>query len=262
MSKIIFVTGIPGAGKSTYIRDKYRDKDKYFIMDMAEQCLSRFGNLEPLKDEDYGEDRLSIINGLTDEGFFALFDGKDLIVEHNVVGDDLDEFFDLVYKANGLGFQTEWVHLHVELEVAQKRIQSAGDSYFFSEALAFDVLMVLGGILEDYQLNVQLEELAVFKGPKGSIQLFKKDEGGGSVYFFVEERAYYSGFKSIEDLRGEGADDCMVLFNNYKDALGAIIGQYEPEELNLVSVKKDLRPVLEQFMDIKRETPYWELFLN
>ena len=262
MSKIIFVIGIPGAGKSTYIRDRYLDEEKYCVIDMAAESVRSFGNLEPLKDEDYGEDRLTIINSMTDKGFFALLDGKDLVVEHNVVGEDLDELFDLVQKANVLGFHTEWIHLHVEQKVAQMRIQSAGDAYFFSEALALDVLMVLGGILEDYQLNVQLEELAEFKGPSGRIQLFKKDEGEGSYYFFVEERSYYSGFKSIEDLQGEGMGGCMVLYNDFKGALGAIFEQYEFDELYLVSVKQALRPVLEKFLAGKRDVPYWEKFLN
>ncbi|RZS94720.1 hypothetical protein [Cecembia calidifontis] len=262
MSKIIFVTGIPGAGKSTYIKNKYSDKEKYFIMDMAEHCLGRFGNLEPLKDEDYGEDRLSIINGLTDEGFFALFDGKDLVIEHNVVSDDLDEFFDLVYKANGLGFQTEWVHLYVELEVAQKRIQSAGDSYYFSEALALDVLMVLEGILEDYQLNVQLEELAVFTGPKGNIRLFKKQTEQEIVFFFVEEHAGYSGFIGCEDLEGKVATDSMVLYNNFNDVVASIYDQYGAGKLSLISIKENLKPVLKRFLDGRKDIPYWDQFLN
>jgi len=262
MSKIIFVTGISGAGKSTFIKDKYRDNEEYFIMDMAEHCLRRFGNLEPLKDEDYGEDRLSIINGLTDEGFFALFDGKDLVVEYNVVSDDLDELFDLMYKANGLGFQTEWVHLHVELEIAQKRIQSAGDSYYFSEALALDVLMVLEGILEDYQLNVQLEELAVFTGPKGHIRLFKKQTIQETVFFFVEDHVGYSGFIGCEDLEGKVARDSMVLYNNFKDVVASIYDQYGAGKLSLISIKENLKPFLEKYLEGRMGVPYWDQFLN
>lgn len=262
MNKIIFVTGIPGAGKSTFLRRKYFDRDQFFVIDMTEASLRKFGSLIPLKDEDYGDQRLSIINGFGDKGLFALFDGKDLVVEHNVVGQDWDEFFDLLQKAKRLGFHTEWIHLHVEDETAKQRIQMAGDSYYVSESLMYDVLMVLEGILEDYELNVQLEEIASFKGPKGIIQLFEKQSEADAVFFFTEEHSHYSGFKSVGVLQEEDAVNPMVLFQDLKDALAAIFDQYELKQLSILTVKDRFKAIVEEAFNGKMDTPYWEEFLN
>ncbi|EKB47493.1 hypothetical protein B879_03903 [Cecembia lonarensis LW9] len=262
MNKIIFVTGIPGAGKSTFLRRKYFDRGQYFVMDMAEESLRKFGSLSPLKDEDYGEQRLSIINGFGDKGLFALFDGKDLVIEHNVVGEDWDEFFDLLQKAKRLGFYTEWIHLHVEDETAKQRIQMAGDGYYVSESLMYDVLMVLEGILEDYELNVQLEEIASIKGPRGIIQLFEKQSESVPVFFFTEEHSHYSGFKSAEIFQEEDAVKPMVLFNNLKEALEAIFDQYELKKVSILTVKDRFKAIVEETFNGKMDVPYWEEFLN
>lgn len=262
MNSIIFVSGIPGAGKSTFIWKRYFDRDKYYILDMAAESMRRFGDLEPLKDEDYGEKRLSIINKMVDKGIFALFDGKDLVVEYNIIGEEQDEFLDLLQKANQLGFRTELISLAVELEEAERRKKLAGEAYFFSEELVSDMWMVLENILENYHLNIQLEEIASFKWQTVKVQLFKKQAGEECVYFFLEEGEHYLGFKSIEDYQNEELGDHMLLYPNCGDALHAMMSRYGFENFFLLSMSEEFKPVLEQYLSKQKDISLWKLFLN
>jgi predicted kinase len=162
--KITFVIGAAGSGKTSFIRNKYPKSEKLAVFDLAEKSWELFQDYQALEDDRSVE----VYNKCSQEGFFAMMDGKDLVVEYCADGHD-DELFAVINQAKKAGIRTEVIFLTVDADVAWERIQKADSAYFSSSQIKEDKLEVLSGVIEDYVFNQDFEKICEVGSDGGSV---------------------------------------------------------------------------------------------
>jgi predicted kinase len=265
MNRIIFVTGAPGTGKSTYIKKNFCDAEKFFVFDLAMESLKVFGSYDALENEDI----IEIYNSLSENGLLALFDGKDLVVEYCVVGFD-EDLYGIIECAREKSLQAELIFLDVDAEVSWNRIQCSGKEYFPSLELKEPTVELLQGILEDFEFNQNIEQICELGTDHGYIQFFKRKNEGGDLYFYNTYKTDFFEFEPEFEFEKKDGVDYLKQFSNFEDAFShllqnfGIFGLY-PLQVNekykrdfQVACQKQLyKCKTEDFLDLN-----WEKYLN
>ncbi|WP_194777073.1 DEAD/DEAH box helicase family protein [Pararhodonellum marinum] len=242
MSKIIFVTGAVGSGKSTYIRNHYQDQDGYFIFDMVQESIRLFCRPDALTE---GDHVLDIYNSLSERGMFALLDGLQLVVEYCISGYD-EGLMAILAQAKSAGLRTEWIHLDTELEIAKKRIEKAGKSYCSSENVQDETLEILEGVIETYLFNIDFEEICEVGTGSGCIKFFRKGCDGKNVYFFLSNETTLFDFEpKFEYEKFEGAN-YVEEFEDFQQALNSLLAKHDIFCLIPLKVNQNYKAKLKQ----------------
>lgn len=156
MRKMIFVLGIPGSGKSTFIQKNYQNRESYHVMDLFRESMHRFGTVQPVIDGFHVDDNdayIELYNEVPWEAFLAFEDGKTVVVECPVVDEGTSPFFEFIYKASELGVETEAVFLTVEPEEAHRRQVKAEQNYYSTAQIMEEQLDALEFLLDHCQRN-------------------------------------------------------------------------------------------------------------
>jgi predicted kinase len=265
MNRIIFVTGAPGTGKSTYVKKHFIDSAKYYVLDMAFESQKVFGSYDALENEDIVE----IYNSLSENGLLALFDGKDLVVEYCVVGFD-EDLYGIIDFARKMGLQTELIFLDVDAEDAWTRIQLSGKDYFPSFELKEPTLEILQGILEDFEFNQEIEQICELGTDKGNIQFFKRKNEDGDLYFYNTYNTDFFEFEPEFEFEKKDGVNYLKQFNDFEDAFSHLLENFGILSLYPVKVNEKYKTVFqtiykkqlskcktEDFLDLN-----WEKYLN
>ncbi|UJP65461.1 AAA family ATPase [Mongoliitalea daihaiensis] len=156
MRKMIFVIGIQGSGKSTFIEKNYADHKKFHVMDLFQESMARFGTLQPVLDGFRVEDNdafIELYNEIPWEAFMAFEDDKTVVVECPVVSEGTSPFMDLIYQAKDLGIETQVIFLTVEPAEAIQRVREAGSAYRSSAQIWEEQLDALEFLLDHCKRN-------------------------------------------------------------------------------------------------------------
>ncbi|MGY6522071.1 MAG: hypothetical protein ACXIUD_10100 [Mongoliitalea sp.] len=158
MRKIIFVLGIPGSGKSTFIKTQFGDSEKYHVMDLFQESITRFGTVQPVLDGFRVEDNdayIELYNEVPWDAFMAFEDGKEVVVECPVPDEGTSPFMEWIYQATDVGVETEVIFLTVEPEEAQRRVLLAGSDYHSSSKIMEEQLDALEFLIDHCKRNRQ-----------------------------------------------------------------------------------------------------------
>lgn len=128
MAKITIVSGASGVGKSTFIKDYQLKNPDCHVLDLPAAWLSKYGDYAQLLNLDEGID-LDLYCDASDKVFFALEEGRELVMEYNMNGED-DELFTLLTEAENLGIKTNLIVLDLDADLALQRVKNAGPEYF------------------------------------------------------------------------------------------------------------------------------------
>lgn len=156
MRKIIFVLGIPGSGKSTFIQKNYADLDQYHVMDLFQESITRFGTIQPVLDGFRVEESdayLELYNEVPWDAFMAFEDGKVVVVECPVLDEGSSPFLDFIHQASDMGVEAEVIFLTVEPEEAKRRVINAGPSFYSSALIMEEQLDAVEFLLDHCQRN-------------------------------------------------------------------------------------------------------------
>jgi predicted kinase len=156
MRKIIFVLGIQGSGKSTFIRKQYGDTAKFHILDLFQESVTRFGTIQPVLDGfrvDDNDAYIELYNEVPWEAFMAFEDGKVVVVECPVMDEETSPFMEFIYQATDAGVETEVIFLTVEPEEAKRRVLIAGPDYLSSIQIMEEQLEALEFLIDHCKRN-------------------------------------------------------------------------------------------------------------
>jgi hypothetical protein len=223
MSKIIFVIGATGTGKSTFIQNKFADPKKFFRFDMALQSQKLFDDIEALDDLSNLAD---IYNTLTEEGMFALFDGLALVVEYCITGNDGD-FTKVLKQARKSGIRTEVIQIVLDKDIAWERIHQTDSSYFPSANTNEETLEILMGVIESYSMNLDFEEICTIGMDDGFLLFFRRGDEGKDTYFFVKDDTEIFDFEPKFEF--QKSDDTFYVkeYSSLEEAVDDLLGQFE-----------------------------------
>lgn len=262
--KIIFVIGPSGTGKTTYIRKNYPVSDQVAVFDLAGKSWELFQDFKALND-----DRITdVYNKSSEEAFFALMDGKDLIVEYCADGED-DELFSMINQVKKAGLSTELIFLTVDAKIAWERVQRAGPSYFSSCQIKEDTLEVLSGVIGDYVLNQDFEKICEVGSDGGSISFFRYKKEERDVFFFTTDETALFGFVPEFEFEKEPGVAYTEEFPNFRDAFEALLQKYPIFRLYPLEVspnyKREFKEAYQSFLEMEAsvtEESEWIKFLN
>lgn len=256
--KIIFIIGASGTGKSSFIRKNYPESDQLVVFDLAATSLELFKDFQALKDDR----AVDVYNKLSGRAFFALIDGKDLVVEYCADGHD-NELFSVINQAGKAGLRTEVICLTVDADVAWERIQKADSTYFCSCLIKEETLEILSDVLDDYVFNQGFEKICEVGSEGGSISFFKYKKGDRDVFFFSTDETALIEF---EKKPGVAYTD---EFSNFQDAFAALLEKYPIFRLYPLEVspryKREFKEAYQKFLSLEKqefETESWNHLLN
>lgn len=219
MNTILFVTGPAGVGKSTFIANHFAKKKGFFVLDLCRISQKLFGTTAA-----FGDDRLAdIYNHATEDAMDALMEDKTLVVEYGLSGYD-DDFVALVRAAKSQGFRVELNQITADRDLVKERLLNRrGDKDWLPfDRIREDLLEILMGIIECIGSNHDWERVCHLSGPGVSVDFFKSDQDGSTLYFFVAEETKYFVFDSgRQDLELAGVD-VVHMYRSFPEALQAM----------------------------------------
>ena len=262
--KITFVIGPQGSGKSSYIRKNYPASDQVSVFDLASTSLELFGDFQALEDNRI----LDVYNKSSEKAFFALMDGKDLVVEYCADGYD-EEMFSVINQAKKAGLRTEVICLTVDADIAWERIQKADSAYFSSGQIKEETLEVLTGVIGDYVFNQDFEKICEVGSEGGSISFFRyKKEEQDAFFFSTDETALFEFAPDFEFEKMAGVA-YKEEFSNFQDALEALLEKYPIFRLYPLEVspnyRREFKEAYHKFLDVEKqefESESWNQLLN
>lgn len=262
--KIIFVIGPSGTGKTTYIRQNYPVSDQLAVFDLVGKSWELFQDFKALEDDR----SCDVYNKSSEEAFFALMDGKDLVVEYCANGED-DELFSVINQVKKAGLSTELIFLTADAKVAWERVQTAGSSYFSSCQIKEDTLEVLSGVIGDYVFNQDFEKICEVGSEGGSISFFRYKKEDRDVFFFTTDETALFGFVPEFEYEKEPGVAYIEEFSNFRDAFQALLEKYPIFRLYPLEVsptyKREFQEAYQSFLkmeDSENEDSEWMKFLN
>lgn len=263
--KIIFVIGPSGVGKSSFIEREYAGKEAFCIFNIAKKAKKLFGSYHALEDENQ---ELEAINESSQDAFFALMEDKDLVVEYLADGFD-DGLFALCKKAKSLGIRTEIITLTADADTAWERVQKAGPDYFPSAKLKEDTEMVLMGVLEDIEFNLDFERICEVVGEGGSINFYRFKKEGEDRFFFTTNEEGFFDFKpefAFEEIEGV---NYLEEFEDFSSAFQSLLKKYQLFRLFPLEVhpeyKNEFQRAYQHFLEMggeKENQSQWNIILN
>ena len=184
MAELIFIAGETGVGKTTFIRQKYHERDRYFYFN-----FQRYTFHFALQ-KDYLEGLAAAFNQLHKEAMEAFMDGRSIVVELPCATMEQD-ILELFQQAKNGGIQTEWILLTLPEEERTRRMESAqhDQAYASSSDYAEEQLEILQELVTCMRMQRELVELAVLDDKKNRLTLMVKIAPDGSplFFFFVAE---------------------------------------------------------------------------
>ena len=244
--KITFVIGPSGTGKTTYIRKNYLVSDEVAVFDLAGKSWELFRDFKALED-----DRIyDVYNESSHEAFIALMDGKDLVVEYCADGED-EELFSMINQVKKAGLRTEVIFLTADADIAWKRVQAAGPTYFSSCLIKEDTLEVLSGVIGDYVFNQDFEKICEVGSEGGSISFFRYKKDEQDVFFFSTDETALLEFAPEFESEKEPNVAYTDEFHNFGDAFEALLEKYPIFRLYPLEVsptyKKEFKEAYQSF---------------
>ncbi len=262
--KITFVIGPSGTGKTTYIRQNYPVSDQLAVFDLAGKSWELFQDFKALKDDR----SCDVYNKSSEEAFFALMDGKDLVVEYCADGED-EALFSVINQGKKAGFSTEVIFLTVDAKIAWERVQKAGPSYFSSCRIKEDTLEVLSGVIGDYVFNQDFEKICEVSSEGGSISFFRYKKEDQDVFFFVTDETALFEFAPESEFEKTPDVSYTVEFHNFEDAFEALLEKYPIFRLYPLEVcptyKREFKEAYQSFLKVENpenEDAEWIKYLN
>jgi predicted ABC-type ATPase len=265
MNTILFVTGTQGVGKTTFIANHFAKREGYFVLDLCRISQKLFGTTAA-----FGDDRLAdIYNQATEEAMDALMEDKVLVVEYGLAGYD-DDFLALVKAAKSNGFRVEINQITADKDLASVRFldRRGAEDFLPFDRIREDLLEILTGIIECMAFNHDWERVCHLSGPGVSVDFFKTEQEGRTMYFFVTEEKKYFVF----DQRREDAefDDVELVqkYGSFSEALGALQEKIPLAGLYPSQIKDGyLKAVKEAYLKYLSSATAvfakdWEIFLN
>lgn len=230
MNKLIFITGLPGTGKTSYIQQHYANRKGYYIFDLAEQGKKMFGNPLALEDEDKIAD---IYNQTSEEALMALMDGHHLVVEFGKDEGYHDDFENLCSLGKKMGLSVECLHLTEAFSMQESRRST---DHYSSFLYAYETLEVLEGVLESYEINKTFETIMEITTEDGFITLFSmQQENGETIYFYTRDDNEVFDFEPEFDFQKDEGIKYKRVFKSFDSALHDLIGRYNI--LNFIPIK-------------------------
>jgi len=218
MNKLIFITGLPGTGKSTYIRQQFSGKKDYYVFDLSLQSRQLFGTPLALENEDKIAD---IYNMTSEEALIALMEGKNLVIEFGKGRTYHDDFENLLNMARGMGLRVEQKHFDQVYHVPATDENMENYSSFL---YAYESLEVLEGVLESYKINQELESVLDMVTEDGFLKILSMmDDNGSTVYFHVSEKTDVFDFEEKEDYKKPEGIDYRKIYNSFEEALESML---------------------------------------
>lgn len=182
MSKITFVVGASGVGKSTFIENYKGRNPTCQVLDIPALWKNKYGSCDLLLEGD--EMDLDLYMEASDLAFFAIINDEELVVEYNANGED-EGIADLISLAKKLGINTEIIFLDLDANEAFQRVQKSGPDYFPSHSIKEMTEDILICTLYSIEENKGLTEICSVASEALDISLFKKSEEGIESYFYI-----------------------------------------------------------------------------
>lgn len=201
MPTIIFVSGESAVGKTTFIRRKYSDSSQYFFLNLHHYTH----HFALHRDEDAG--LAAALAEMHWEAVQAMMDEKNLIIELQGTGMQ-QEVLELLEKAKKANIPTEWIQLNLPEEERGIRLEKAAKEthYHSSELYFWENLKVLGDILDNLCLEIQIHNLGTLSQGNKSICLMQRIQPEHrNLYFFIDGEADY--FMLDVDLEEKAMDE-------------------------------------------------------
>ncbi|KPQ10802.1 MAG: hypothetical protein HLUCCX10_15570 [Algoriphagus marincola HL-49] len=263
--KITFIIGPSGVGKSSFISQEYAGRAEYCIFNIAQKAKELFGSFSALDDEDK---EIETLNEVSQDAFFALMDGKELVVEYLADGFD-DGLFTLCKKAKLLGIRTEIITLTTDEKLAWERVKHAGADYFPSVEIKEETEMVLMNILEDVEFNLDFVRICEVGAEGGSINFYRFRKDGIVRFFFTTIEEGFFDFKpdfAFEELEGV---NYLEEFEDFPSAFQRLFEKYPVFRLYPLEVhadyKNEFREAYQHFLETEAEEENqsaWNIILN
>ncbi|MCS5490546.1 hypothetical protein [Algoriphagus limi] len=263
--KITFIIGPSGVGKSSYIEREYAGKKEVCIFNISRKARELFGTYEAMDD---GDKELQAINESCSEAFMALMDGNEVVVEYYTDGYD-EGLFSLCNKAKSLGIRTEVITITTDADVAWERVQKAGRDYFPSSRIKEDTEMVLMGVLEDVEFNLDFERICEIGAEGGTINFYRFKKGNQDRFFFTTDESGYFDFEPDYDFEKMFGVNYIEEFDDFKEAFSALLEKYPIFRLYPLGInekyKREFKEAYQDFLKQEgtiEEDPTWDHHLN
>jgi len=215
---IIFITGLPGSGKSSYIQQHFSCREEYYVFDLSLQGKRLFGSPMALEDENKIAD---VYNKTSEEALFALMDGKHLVIEFGKGNTYHDEFERIKKMAKGIGLRIEEIYFDRVYSIPD--LSENTDHYYSSFLYAYESLEVLEGVLESYGINQDLDCILELVTENGFLKMLSMcNDQGDTVYFYVTEKTDAFDFGDDEFDKPEGVEYRQI-FDSFEEAVASMM---------------------------------------
>jgi len=237
MNKLIFITGLPGTGKSTYIQQHFSDREKFYVFDLSLQSCHLFGTPLALEDEDKIAD---IYNMTSEEALIALMDGKDLVIEFGKGSTYHDDFENLLKMAKDIGLGVEQKHFDREYHHPSS---DETTEHYSSFLYAYESLEVLEGVLDSFKINQHLDCTLDMVTEDGFFKILAmRNEEGERVYFHVSEKTEAFDFEE-EDYHHPNGKDYKKIFQSFEEAFESMVSEVSILKVSPIHVAPAYRAI-------------------
>jgi hypothetical protein len=263
--KITFIIGPSGVGKSNFISQEYAGRAEYCIFNIAQKAKELFGSFSALDDEDK---EVETLNKASKEAFFALMDGKELVVEYHTDGFD-DGLFALCRKAKSLGIRTEIITLTGDEKVAWELSKHVEADCFPSAKVKEETEMVLMNALEDVEFNLDFIHICRIGSEQGNINFYHCKKEGMDRFFFTTDESGFFDFDKVFAFEEMEGVTYLEEFEDFAAAFQRLLEKYPIFRLHPLEVhedyKQEFRKAYHQFLEIDKEEENqseWNIILN